>query len=129
MIQTRILNPALLHLVSRIRHTNTLVIADHAFPFWPEIETVDLALVKDVPTILQVLNAIVPDFFVGPVYMADEFRRHNPPAIRQAFAAALGVAEVTYEPHVEFKRRVPHAIGLVRTGDTTIYGNLIIESA
>jgi len=28
---------------------------------------------------------------------------------------------VTYEPHIEFKKRVPLAIGLVRTGDTIQY--------
>jgi D-ribose pyranase len=33
-----------------------------------------------------------------------------------------------YEPHVVFKKRVPHAIGLIRTADTVIYANLIIES-
>lgn len=40
-----ILNPQVNSLLSRVRHTNTLVIADRGFPFWPEIETVDLSLV------------------------------------------------------------------------------------
>ena len=40
MIKTGILNPHLLALIARIRHTNTLVIADRGFPFWPMIETV-----------------------------------------------------------------------------------------
>ena len=34
---------------------------------------------------------------------------------------------ISFEPHVAFKKRVPHAIGLIRTGDTTQYGNLILE--
>jgi len=38
-------------------------------------------------------------------------------------------AEVAFEPHVKFKLRVPHTIGLIRTGDTTQYSNLILESA
>jgi D-ribose pyranose/furanose isomerase RbsD len=29
---------------------------------------------------------------------------------------------------VVFKKRVPHAIGLIRTSDTVIYANLILES-
>ena len=49
MLQTAILNPALLDLLARIRHTNTLVIADWAFPYWPEIETVDLSLTRGIP--------------------------------------------------------------------------------
>jgi len=32
---------------ARLRHTNTLVIADQGFPFWPEIETVDISLVDE----------------------------------------------------------------------------------
>jgi D-ribose pyranase len=36
---------------------------------------------------------------------------------------------LTHEPHVQFKKRVPAAIGLIRTGDTVQYANLILESA
>ncbi|HEX2099927.1 MAG TPA: RbsD/FucU domain-containing protein, partial [Candidatus Synoicihabitans sp.] len=60
---------------------------------------------------------------------AAEFREVNPPARLQALESALGGAPLQFEPHVEFKRRVPHAIGLIRTGDTVQYANLIIESA
>lgn len=129
MITTKLLNPDVLHLVSRIRHTNTLVICDYAFPFWPEIETVDLTLVKDIPTIPQVLDAVIPDFVLGPVFMAAEFRERNDAAKQDEFSRALGKKPITFEPHIEFKKRVPHAIGLIRTADTTPYGNLIIESA
>jgi D-ribose pyranase len=30
---------------------------------------------------------------------------------------------------VEFKKRVPRAIGLIRTADTVQYANIILESA
>lgn len=129
MITTKILNPNLLHLISRIRHTNTLVICDYAFPFWPEIETVDLTLTKDIPTIPQILDAIIPDFILGPVFMAEEFKPHNDDHKLAEFTRALGNAEITFEPHIEFKKRVPKSIGLIRSADTTPYGNLIIESA
>jgi len=55
MIKTGILNPQILSLLARVRHTNTLVIADRGFPFWPTIETVDISLVDGIPTVLQVL--------------------------------------------------------------------------
>lgn len=129
MLKTGILNPALNSLLSRVRHTNTVVIADRGFPFWPTIETVDLALVDDVPTVLQVLAALRPNFQIGRAWMAREFLRHNGAATRAAFAQALDGIVLRHEPHVAFKRRVPQAIGLIRTGDTTQYANLILESA
>jgi D-ribose pyranase len=33
MLQTKILNPQLLSLLARVRHTNALVVADRGFPF------------------------------------------------------------------------------------------------
>ena len=128
MLKTGILNPHVLSLLARVRHTNTLVIADRGFPFWPMFETIDLSLVDDVPTVLQVLAAIRPNFVVGKAWMAEEFLRENTAEVRGRFAEALAGVAVTHEPHVEFKRRVPQAIGLIRTGDTIQYGNVIVES-
>jgi len=128
VLKTGILNPHVLSLLARVRHTNTLVIADRGFPFWPMFETIDLSLVDDVPTVLQVLAAIRPNFVVGKAWMAEEFLRENTAEVRGRFAEALAGVAVTHEPHVEFKRRVPQAIGLIRTGDTIQYGNVIVES-
>ena len=129
MLKTGILNPRVLSLLARVRHTNTLVIADRGFPSWPQIETVDLSLVDNIPTVLDVLDALRPNFIVGQAWLAREFKRENTRKTQLAFAQALKGIPVTFEPHVQFKKRVPHAIGLIRTGDTVQYANLILESA
>jgi D-ribose pyranase len=132
MLKTGILNPQILSLLARVRHTNTLVIADRGFPFWAPsfgsaIETIDISLVDDIPTVLQVLQAIAPNFTLGKVWMASEFRSVNPQPVQNAYQALL--PPIAFEPHIDFKLRVPKAIGLIRTGDTTQYGNVILESA
>jgi D-ribose pyranase len=129
MLKSGILNPQINWLLSRVRHTNTLVIADRGFPFWPMIETVDISLVDDMPTVLAVLRALRPNFQIGKAWMAREFLQQNGAKTRSAFAGALQGIKVAHLPHVEFKRRVPRAIGLIRTGDTTQYANIILESA
>jgi D-ribose pyranase len=129
MLKTGILNPQINSLLSRVRHTNTLVIADRGFPFWPGIETVDISLVDDIPTVLAVWRAIRRNFVVGHVWMAQEFIQYNGEETRTAFTQALEGIAATYEAHVDFKKRVPQAIGLIRTGDTIPYANLILESA
>ena len=129
MLKSGILNPQVNHLLSRIRHTNTLVLADRGFPFWAQIETVDLSLVDDIPTVLQVLGAVRRNFVIGKAWMAREFLDQNSQATRRAFGRALAGIPVTHEPHLEFKKRVPLAIGLIRTGDTIQYANMILESA
>jgi D-ribose pyranase len=129
MLKSGILNPQINSLLARVRHTNTVVIADRGFPFWPVIETVDISLVDDVPTVLQVLRAIRPNFQIGKAWMAREFLEHNSQETRTAFNEALSGIDVVHELHIEFKKRVPLAVGLIRTGDTTQYANIILESA
>jgi D-ribose pyranase len=129
MLRSGILNPQINSLLCRVRHTNTLVIADRGFPYWPTIETVDISLVDGIPSVLEVLRAVRQNFEIGKAWMADEFLSSNTKQAIDQFAAALEGIELTHEPHVEFKLRVPHAIGLIRTGDTIQFANMILESA
>ena len=130
MLKRGILNPAMLSLLARVRHTNTLVIADRGFPFWPEIETVDISLTDGIPTVLDVLSLLRQDYAFGRAYMAEEFLKANSLDVQNAFKNALPGLELSFEPHeAVFKKRVPKAIGLIRTGDTVQYANIILQSA
>jgi D-ribose pyranase len=129
MLKSGILNPQINSLLSRVRHTNTLVIADRGFPYWPAIEVVDLSLVDDIPRVKDVLQAVLQNFSVGRFFMAEEFCKHNAPSVVDEFVRTMHPAELIYEPHNAFKSRIPHATGLIRTGDTLPYANVILESA
>jgi len=129
MLRGGILNPHINFLLSRVRHTNTLVIADRGFPFWPQIETVDISLVDDVPRVVDVLRAVRANFVIGRIFLAQEFQAANARERSEEFMETLDGIPVSVEPHIELKRRVPAAIGLIRTGDTTQYANLVLESA
>lgn len=129
MVKSGILNPHILSLLARVRHTNTLVIADRGFPFWPMIETVDISLVDDIPKVLDVIRAIRPNFVIGRAWMAEEFRLVNSKEVQDQFFKALEGIPIQFEPHAEFKKRVPYAVGLIRTADTIQYANIIVESA
>lgn len=128
MLKQGILNPHILDLVARIRHTNMLVISDRGFPYWPMIETVDISLVDGIPTVLQVLDAIRVNLDIEQIYMAQEFLVENTEAVKNRFAASMNGIQVVHEPHIDFKKHVPQAIGLIRTGDTIQYANMILVS-
>jgi D-ribose pyranase len=106
-----------------------VVISDRGFPFWPEIETIDISLIDGIPSVLQVIDALKPNFVIGQAYMAQEFATSNDPATVAKFQQSLAGIPLTFEPHIDFKKRVPSAIGLIRTGDTVPYANTILVSA
>lgn len=135
MLQEGILNPQLNDLLSRIRHTNTLVIADWAFPYWNDVEIVDLSLTRGIPLITDLLAVLKDNFKVGHIWQAEEFLSTNPDEVItkyndsfDGFKALYPDLKVSRLPHNDFKKMVPDAIGLIRTGDPTAYGNIILES-
>jgi D-ribose pyranase len=105
-----------------------MVIADRGFPFWPLIETVDVSVVDDLPTVLQLIFALRQNHNFTQAYMAKEFQKNNFKHVQEKFGKALRRIPTKFEPHVELKKRVPHAIGLIRTGDTVPYANTILIS-
>lgn len=136
MLQEGILNPAVNELLARVRHTNTLVIADWAFPSWTEVETIDLSLTSGIPLITDLLPLLAPNFKIGEIWQAEEFLTHNKSATInkyeehfKKFTPLSPDLKITRLPHLDFKKKVPQAIGLIRTGDPTAYGNIILESA
>jgi D-ribose pyranase len=76
-----------------------------------------------------VLKAIRGNFGIGYAFMAEEFRAANSAETFREFEAALRGVPLAFEPHIEFKKRVPKAIGLIRTADTIQFANMILESA
>jgi D-ribose pyranase len=61
--------------------------------------------------------------------MSAEFSRANAPGVLKEYQALLPRAKIKFVPHTEFKKRTPSTIGLIRTGDTTQYGNILVQSA
>lgn len=128
MLRTGIYNPHINSLISRVRHNNILVIADRGFTNFPQVETVDISLVDDIPSVLQVFKALEPNFDICQILMAEEFRRENNAQVQNRYKKAVGGIPVLFEPSDEMKKRVPKAIGIIRTADSIQYANMILVS-
>ena len=128
MLKTGILNPKLNSLIARVRHNNLLVIADRGFTNFPQVEIVDISLVDDIPTVLQVFNVIKDNFDICEIVMAEEFKLENTAEVQGLYTRAVAPVPVTFEPSDIMKKRVPQAVGIIRTGDTIQYGNMILVS-
>lgn len=96
MLKTGILNPGLLALLAKFRHT--VVIADRGFPYWPQVPTIDTSLVDDIPSVRQVLAALLPLCTVGGAWMPAELKQVNPESIWTAYQTLLAPAAIVLEP-------------------------------
>ena len=128
MLKKGIYNPLINSLISRVRHNNMLVISDRGFTNFPNVETVDISLVDDIPTVLQVFDAIKSNFDICQIYMAEEFLLENSPETQNRYKESIGSIPVTFEPSDSMKERVPGAIGIIRTADSIQYANMLLVS-
>ncbi len=122
-----ILHPALSHLLASTGHTDYFTVCDRGFPVPVGPERIDLALVDDLPTVLDVLRAVHAEWAIDRVLNTHEMIEVSPGRVDE-LGRLLG--EVPLEPvsHLELKRLSATARATVRTGDTCPYANVIVVS-
>lgn len=122
-----ILHPELARVLASSGHTDYLLISDRGFPVPEEPQRIDLALVDDKPTVLDVLAAVHAEWSVDRVLITEEMELVSPDRVAALRALLPGVTFETVS-HIELKRLGHGAKATIRTGDSTPYANLIIVS-
>ena len=122
-----ILHPALAHLLASTGHTDYFTVCDSGFPVPIGPERIDLALVDDLPTVLDVLRAVHAEWAIDRLLITDEMIEVSPDRVA-ALRALLPDVPLEPVPHLELKRLAAAARATVRTGDTTPYANVIAVS-
>ena len=127
MKRSGILHPGISHLLASTGHTDYFLVTDRGFPVPPEPERIDLALVDDLPTVVDVLRAIHAEFEIDRVVITGEMERFSPGRVEE-LRSLLGDVPLEVVSHIELKRLGHEAKATIRTGDTTPYANLIVVS-
>ena len=127
MKKSGILHPELSHVLASSGHTDYLLITDRGFPVPDEPQRIDLALVDDKPTVLDVLAAIDAEWSIDRVVITEEMALVSPQRAAELKAILPDVLVETIS-HIELKRLGHGAKATIRTGDTCPYANCIIVS-
>jgi D-ribose pyranase len=128
LLKEGIINGQLASVLARFRHVNTLAIVDGPFPSYPNVELVDLALVKGFPKITDVLDAILPYLDLTGLYLANEFSEKVDPNTVSKYIKHFEKIPIILIPHEEFKERVGQALAIIHTGDAVPYSSVILKS-
>ncbi len=124
MKRTGILNAGLNFQLSKLGHTDTLVVADCGLPQPAGVPVIDLAVVFGVPGFEQVLRAIAGEIVVEAAVLATETTDRNP-AVVELVGSLFGPPEAV--SHERLKELSRHARLIIRTGEATAYANVILR--
>lgn len=130
-----LINSEISYVISKLGHTDSLVIADSGLPVPHNVKRIDLAVSKNVPGFLEVLDAVLDEQRVEEIVIASEIKKASSnmyknilervQRIKKEENAQIKISEVSHE---EFKEMTKESKAIIRTGEYTPYANIILKS-
>ena len=132
MKKNGILNSDISRVLSYMGHTDQIAVGDCGLPIPEETERIDLALKFGVPGFREVLCEVKKEMKIEKIILAEEIKTKNPEILEQIlqlFDRAEEDCEIEYVSHEELKEKTHTCKAVIRTGETTPYANIILQSA
>lgn len=122
-----LLNSEISYLISKLGHTDSIVISDAGLPIPDDVQRIDLALLPGKPPFLEVLEAVLTELEVEKVTIASEMKINNPELyekIKYIFKN-IKIEEIS---HNDFKVKTERAKAIIRTGEFAPFANIILQA-
>lgn len=126
-----ILNSSISRVLSSMGHTDTIAIGDCGLPIPDGPERIDLALTMGVPGFIETLKAVSDDMKIEKIQLAEEIKTENPEILREImelFDQLETGFNIEYLTHSQLKESTKQCKAVIRTGETTPYANIILQS-
>lgn len=135
MKHQKLLNSEISHVISRQGHLDELTLGDAGLPIPDTVARVDLAVIRGIPRLLDVLEAVLSELAIEGVVLAKEIQSHSPKLHDELCERLKAFSELTgypvtrqYVPHSQFKERTTKSKAVIRTGESIPYANIILIS-
>jgi len=128
MKETGAINRGIDAAISKQGHGDLLMVTDAGFAIPLGVEVIDLSLDENKPMVLEVLEMLKKYFSVEKMIMANETKNISPTLfsnISKAFGDGVPVETIEHSALKEMSKTVK---AIIRTGDFTAYGNVILVS-
>ena len=103
MKKRELLNSEISYLISKLGHTDTIVISDAGLPIPENVQRIDLALLPGNPSLLDVLEAVLTEMEVEKVTIASEMEIKSPELYKKITEIFEDV-EIEKISHSNFKK-------------------------
>lgn len=127
MKKSTLINSEISYEISKMGHTDSIVVCDSGLPIPSGVKRIDLALKKGLPTFLDTLDTILEELEVEEVIIAEEIIEASNDLYREIEKRFSNIT-ITTVSHEDFKMLTKESKAIVRTGEFTPYANIILKS-
>lgn len=128
MKEVGIINRSLDKILSEQGHQDLLMVTDAGFAIPKGIEVVDVSLSENKPKVIEVLHELRKYFSVEKMIIAEETKNMNPSMFNEITKVWDDDVEIEVIKHSLLKQKASNVKAVIRTGDFTAYGNVILVS-
>ena len=127
MKKSTLINSEISYEISKMGHTDSIVVCDSGLPIPSGVKRIDLALKKGLPTFLDTLDTILEELEVEEVIIAEEIIEASNDLYKEIEKRFSNIT-ITTVSHEDFKMITKESKSIVRTGEFTPYANIILKS-
>lgn len=126
-----ILHKDLCALIAELGHGDVIVVCDAGFAIPKGTKRIELAVEKDCPTVLRILELLREELIIERYALADEIREVNPVMLRKYREVYAGLkVQETFVPHEKLAGEIAErAKAVIRTGSFQPYGSITLYPA
>ena len=128
MQEIGLLNRELARFVSQQGHHDLLMVVDAGFAIPKGLDVVDLSLTINVPSVPEVLAVLKDYYSVEKLILARETRDVSPSLYKIMINSFEENLDIELIDHFALKEKSKQVKLVIRTGDFTAYGNIILVS-
>lgn len=130
MKKGEVLNSHVSSAIATMGHFDLLTVNDAGMPIPNDDRRIDLAVKKELPTFIDVLENVLSDLKVQKVYLAEEIKTVNPEQLTAIKNLLDDDVAIEFMPHDQMKQNLnnPLTKANIRTGEITPNSNIALES-
>ncbi len=128
MKEIGLINRNLAKVVAEQGHQDLLMVVDAGFAIPLGVETIDISLSQNHPMVLDVLTELRKFYSVEKMILAKQTIETNPTLFNKITTIWENSPEIEVVDHTELKQISKTVKAVIRTGDFTAYGNVILVS-
>jgi len=122
------INREISRVISHQGHGDLLMVVDAGFPIPSNLDVIDISLGENNPMVVDILDEMNKFFSVEKMILANQTRSTNPSFFKKITASFGNNVEIETIDHQELKEMSKQVKAIIRSGDFTAYGNVILVS-
>lgn len=136
MKKGKLINSELSYTIAKMGHTDTIAISDSGLPISKEVDKIDLALTKGIPSFIETLDIVLEELKIEEITIAEEIEKANPKIYSEIInrinylenieGSKIKISKISHE---NFKKETKNCVAVIRTGEFTPYANIILKSS